>query len=505
MSKDLQTAKLQLALLEKQKEYEDSLPHLFGFPHYKWSRDFFESTNRINVLCSANQIGKSSVAIRKCIHLATDVKSWPKIWRTRPKQFWYLYPTARVATVEFEMKWVTEFLPTGKMKDHPQYGWHAKYDGADISYIRFNSGVTVYFKSYTQNPQALQTSSVYALFCDEEVPAELYDELTLRMAATDGVAHFVFTPTLGQQFWYDVVEVRGQNERLPTAFKQNVSMYDCLKYEDGSASPWTIEKIRRIENACKSDAEIQRRVHGRFVSEQGLKYPGFSRTQNIIKPIKIPDDYLIFSGVDFGSGEGNHPSAVVFIAVSPNYDKGYIFSGKRFDDNGRMTVGDTIRETRTLRGNMDVITTYYDWSAVDALPIAMHSDPSGNWCQADKSHALGEQVLNVLFRNQMLFIFDTPELQKLAYELTSLKKDTPKVRAKDDFTDSTRYGTTKIPWDFSKITADSAYKASDKDRKKVNTELERRRAFALNLDESEDSGNDIEDEINFWNDLYDAV
>lgn len=502
---DILTAQQKLQLLERQREYEESLPHLFGFKFYKWSRQFFNSTNRVNVLCAANQISKSSTAIRKCIYLATDTGQWKVLWRNKPTQFWYLYPTARVATVEFETKWVPEFLPRGKMKDHPVFGWHAKYDGADISYVRFNSGVTVYFKSYTQNPQALQTSSVYALFCDEELPEHLYDELTLRTAATDGILHFVFTPTLGQQFWYDVVETRGEREKLKDAFKLTVSMYDCLEYEDGTPTPWTVEKIKRIENACKSEAEVQRRVHGRFVSEAGLKYPGFSRTQNIISPRAIPEDWLRFSGVDFGSGDNNHPSAVIFLAVSPDYSKGYFYKGRRFDDSGRMTVGDTIKETRMLRGKDDVVATHYDWAAVDALPIAYTSDPEGNWVPADKSHAHGEQVLNVLFKNRMLFVFDLPELQPLCYEFTSLRKDTPKTRAKDDYTDSARYCVTKLPWNWHVITADSAHKAGDGERKAVNEELERRRKFALNLDDESTKYPDVEEEINFWNDLYDAV
>jgi len=54
-------------------------------------------------------------------------------------------------------------------------------------------------------------------------------------------------------------------EELPDALKMTVSLYDAMYYEDGSPSHWTIEKIKRIEARCSTDAEVQKRVFGRFI------------------------------------------------------------------------------------------------------------------------------------------------------------------------------------------------------------------------------------------------
>jgi len=91
----------------------------------------------------------------------------------------------------------------------------------------------------------------------------------MRTAATDGLISGVFTPTLSQQFWYDVMEKRGQKgERFPRAHKITASLYDSQTYEDGTPSPWTNERITRILNSLPSDDEIQRRVYGRFIMDK---------------------------------------------------------------------------------------------------------------------------------------------------------------------------------------------------------------------------------------------
>jgi phage terminase large subunit-like protein len=92
------------------------------------------------------------------------------------------------------------FLPRGKFKDDPVYGWKEEKKQGDIVAIHFNSGVHIFFKTYSQNAEDLQSGTCDAIFCDEELPEELY-ELIARLNATDGYIHMVFTATLGQDFW----------------------------------------------------------------------------------------------------------------------------------------------------------------------------------------------------------------------------------------------------------------------------------------------------------------
>lgn len=486
-----------LELLKQKQEMREGLPFLHGWKHYTWSRAFYESRNRFNFLVAANQIGKSSTQIRKCINWATDKTLWPSLWKTRPLTFWYLYPTKEVATIEFTQKWVPEFMPRGKFKEDPVYGWRAEFRNKNIFAIHFFSGVSVYFKSYGMDEADLQTGTVWALFLDEELPEHLYSELNMRVHATRGYYHNVFTATLGCEMWRETMEPTNQEkERFPDAFKIRVSMYDCLQYEDGSLGPITEKEIVHAINSCKSDAEVQRRIFGRFVLAEGLKYPAFDRNRNVSDPVDIPRGWHVYAGVDIGSGgDKAHPAAIVFVVVNPDFSKGYAFRGWR-GDGISTTASDILMKYLDMRGDIIPVGQYYDWQSKDFFNIA--SRMGVPFIPAEKSHDIGEQILNVLFRNSMLIIYDIPELKPLCTELCNLQKDTPKTKAKDDYCDALRYAVTKIPWNWSVINSEKVIEVrNDK------SEAQRRRETSLGREEDfDDEGIEAfnnTDEFEEWN------
>lgn len=498
MPEDKQRKAKALLLLQQKKELTEGLPHLFGMKHYKWSRAFYESRNSHNLLCAANQIGKSSAQVRKVIHWATEDTLWPSLWRKQPRQFWYLYPTRDVASIEVEKKWIPELLPRGKFKDHPKYGWDIEKKGSNhVFAIHFRSGVSLYFKSYETEVSNLQTGSVDALFTDEELPVDLFDELNLRLAATDGYFHMVFTATLGQEFWKEVIEHRN-SQKLKNALKIQVSMYDCLQYEDGSASHWTTEKIERIKASCRSEAEIQRRVYGKFVKEDGLKYPGFTRETSVCKPFEIPKDHLIFAGIDPGGGGNGHPAAITFVACSPDFKKGYVFKGWR-GDKEVTTSADVLKKYLDLKEGLTVACAYYDWANKDIYTIA--SRLGIPLVAADKSHERGEQVFNVLLKSGMLQIFDIPDLRPLMGELESLLLTAKKQSARDDYIDATRYAITPLPWNYSAIGGFVKATGGKKEQFNMNSD---RRSIVLGANGYVDpkAFATVDDEIAEWAELY---
>jgi hypothetical protein len=510
-----------LTLEEKRKlieaEREENLPHLFGWYWYAWARKFFNSTNRFNFLCAANQISKSSTQIRKCIDWATDQSKWESLWINKPTQFWYLYPTRVVATIEFNEKWVPEFLPRGEMKEDAQYGWSAEYKNREIWAIHFNSGVSVYFKTYEQDTQTLQTSTCYAIFTDEELPFEHFNELRSRLIATNGYFHMVFTATLGQDQWRRTMEPTNKTEELfPDALKVQVSMYDCLHYDNGKKSFWTPERIKEIEDACSSENEIQKRVYGRFIISSGLKIPGFNRGKNMVPQQKIPDSWNVYSGVDIGTGgETGHPAAICFVAVRPDYKFGIVFRGWRGD--GITTSSSDILEKHNELA-VDVVPTpggelkkvaiplvlkSYDWHSKDFFIIA--SRAGAGFTPADKRRDAGYGILNTLFKMQMLGIMDgDPELAKLVIELTSLQETDLKRDAVDDFVDSLRYCIMSIPWDFDGASGE-IFKVEEKqtdERSAAQRHYDERRSGPM---PRENVTNDIEAEFAEWQGLIDGT
>lgn len=449
--------------------------------------------------------------IRKCINWATNQELWPLLWRAKPTQFWYLYPSKEVATIEFETKWVPEFLPRGEFKFDPEYGWKETYKDRYIQAIKFNSGVPVYFKTYEQDVQNLQTGTVYAIFADEELPEHLFPELQARISAAsvDGYYHAAFTATLGQDIWRRTLEPETKEEEfLPGAFKRQISLYDCLKYEDGSDSPWTLEKIEKRKAECGTDAEVQRRIYGKFVLSSGRKYPSFSVKNNMSPSHPLPKGWLTYSGVDIGSGGENHPAAIVFVAVNSEFTKGRVFRAWRGD--GIVTDAKDILAKHTELKTFPVepgkapkfftmMQQTYDWAAKDFHTISSRAGES--FVKADKDREKGQQILNTLFKNKMLSIQEgDPELQKLVTELTSLLERTPKTQAKDDLIDALRYAVSSIPWDWTAATGDLFEKPEEK--LDARTELERniderRKAF----EDEEDKPLSVEEELDEYSEF----
>ena len=63
--KNLDPLEYQQSLVKSRiKKLKEDLPHLYGWGWYPWAKKIFDSKNKITLLCAANQIGKSSAAIR---------------------------------------------------------------------------------------------------------------------------------------------------------------------------------------------------------------------------------------------------------------------------------------------------------------------------------------------------------------------------------------------------------------------------------------------------------
>lgn len=503
-----------VTLLERKSKMAEELPHLYGWPWYTWAREFFESDTKMNFLCAANQISKSSTQIRKCIHWATEKSLWPRLWSDTPDQFWYLYPTADVATVEFHTKWKL-FLPRGAKKDGPEYGWVPEFEKGKIKAIHFNSGVHLYFKTYAQDTNHLQTGTVYALFCDEELPVQHYDELIFRISSTDGYFHMVFTATLGQEFWRLVMEPEShEEEKLIEAKKWTVSLYDSQYYEDGTASKWTNERIQIIKNRCKTAKEILKRVYGKFILErEGLKYPQFDIKRHMKPEHPLPKDWLIWSATDPGTGGTAHPAGILFMAVSPDYRKGRVFLGWRGDNIGNTTAEDVLNMHEELKSSnrLTTVEQIYDQGCKDFVTIAERKGLG--FSKANKDHTVGEEIVNVLFKNDMISIYETPELQKLATELSSLRKTTLKRNAKDNMADPLRYLCVAVPWDWQAIGSEIPIGEQEKipleddskltpEQRSIKAQVEDRRKEMV--DENEDEQQRIETEFEEANSAYEG-
>jgi len=488
-----------MRVLQAREQLQNDLPHLYSFKFYAWARKYFESTNPVTMLCAANQISKSSTNIRKLVHWSTEDKLWPHLWRTVPRLFWYMYPSKQLATQEFETKWVPEFMPRGKMENHPKYGWTAKYKAGEVEKIVWKNGPPTYFKTYSQDVHKIQAATLWACFVDEEIPEDMLDEVMLRLVAQSGYFNLCFTATRGQAIFYKAMERIGKrDETFKNAMKIHATMYDCLKYEDGDTNtPWTKEKIQGVIDNCATENAVKKRVFGRFVMDEGLRIPSFSRARNVVEEHEIDKDWHIYSAVDIGSGgKGGHPAAMTFVAVSPDYKKGIVYKGWKGNKMEITTSTDILEKYRMLRGSQRMVTQWYDWAAKDFHTFA--SRLGETFTPADKNHERGFEILNTLFKNKMLDIFDTEELEGLPIEIEGLTKDVKKQNAKDDYIDTVRYIAAGINWNWE--AAVDRYKEAKIDKKTPEmNEVDVRRGMMF----EEKNEDEIEAELAEWNEMYD--
>jgi phage terminase large subunit-like protein len=500
-----QELRKELKELEELLRYKEGLPHLIGQKFYPWARRVWDSNKREIFVCSANQVGKSSIAIRKNIRLATDPTLWPKFWPglhpgTKPNLFWYFYPTMPVAHTEFETKWEPLFLPRGEFKNHPQFGWEPEFEKGLISKIRFKSGVQIQFKSYSMKVKDLQTATVYHVTSDEELPVEFLPEIAARTNASDGHFLMVFTATLGQMHWQQTMEPSTKgDEKHPDALKIQVSLYDSMFFDDGTPSHWTQEKINRAIANCPTEAEIQRRVYGRFVKASGLLYESFTHEKNYCLPHKIPEDWVYFGAVDIGSGgQSGHPAAMAIIATSSDFKQGRVFRAWR-GDGIPTTSSDIVDQFRELKKGIVLTNQTYDFASADFFTVA--SRMGEPFAPANKKREAGIDLLNTLFKTGMLKIFrDDPELEKLVTELCSLGVDENKRKALDDLSDALRYCAISIPWNFEDVQSTiSVEKALEAERLPVpeKTDGELRREWFIAKPDHENEN--FDQEFDFWN------
>lgn len=419
-------------------------------PLYTWQLAFINSTNYKNYICAANQIGKSVCNWIRLLRFVYLKQYWDKYFNGDvPLPFWYFYPSAPLSTSEIKNKYLRFYLPHYDLKKHKRWGYDIEESKRIIHAIHFATGTSVYFKSYSQPPTNLQSATLSGVFSDEEMPESLFDELIFRgVSRNEFYYHNVFTATIGQEYLRRTIEVKGDRELFPEAFKQQISMYDCLTYADGTPSRiWTKKKILAAIASCTSEAEVQRRVFGRFVLSENRKFHSFDHEKNTCKGHTIPHSWNIYGGIDWGSGgKKGHPSALVFLAVSPDFKQGRVFLTWR-GDGIPTTQGDVVTKYAEMTKNFSVLESAYDYSASDIGTIASRSGIALS--KANKNQDTSVEMINTLFKNKQLMIYTGEgyeENYKLISEIVSSLGSGPKKF--DDMIDALRYAVTLVPWQF---------------------------------------------------------
>lgn len=515
---DLLTMKLEkVKRLEAELENQKNLPHMHLHKFFPWQRQLIDCTERVQIITAANQVGKSSTMIKKNIEFATNEDLWATIWPQqiangeRPTLFWYLYPTSDMFTAEFYDKWMP-LMPVNRRC--PKRGWREMKANGKLIGLAFNTGVYLYFKSYGQGKERLQGGTVWMCTADEECDADIVPELQMRVTAKNGILLFGFTATKGQEFWRLIVEER---KKWPHAWVRQVALFDCMQYEDGAPTLWTKERVQQAINSCVSEAEIKRRIYGRFIKDEGVAVHTFNRTVHLLPYVPVPKEWQIYIGVDWGKGKTDvkkgrvNPSSLVFVAVSPQNTDCRVIRAWRGDDV-QTTAQDVVEQFARMQTGLEtqIAGIFYDYGAADLGTIGQRMGYA--FQRADKARDKGIATVATLFQGDFLRIYEPSEASrdlipddfiegaKLALELESVPPESQRAHIIDDLFDALRYAVNGIPFDWEEIRKKVQNKTTnghiEGDKKEAT--IDRRTYWQTGNKEHDDS---IEQELEFWADI----
>lgn len=478
---------------------------------YPWQRDFLLSRQRLMFLTAGNQLGKSAGSILRCLNQCLRKDLW-QYWfpKRQPRTMAYLYPDAKLLSVEFAEKWVKLYLPKGKLKNDPKWGWReVNNEKGLLDHVIFATGVTLYYRTYSQAVTSLQAHTFDAVFCDEETPAAHFDELQVRTQMTaavgSGYVSMVFTATIGQQFLYDCMEMQGKStETFVGAWKRQISAYDCLTYCDGSPSEiWTLDYIEKeLKPKYRNKREMEKRLLGRFIRTEGLQFEEFDYKENT-EELGVTDmtGWRSFIGIDFGTGgEYGHSSSIVHLKIDQTYSIArvvYVWTSKK----KRMTQSDLLLQYKALASDIGPHICFADWGATDLFTLAARERVRIE--KADKSREMGVNLINTLFKEKQLkIIIGGPgHASFLIHELQTLATAKSKNHAVDDCVDALRYGISQVPMRLTALKL--AEKKKQADLSNINPRMAFYKGLALKGDPMRMK--DDEDDYDYAKDLDDAI
>jgi phage terminase large subunit-like protein len=278
---------------------------------------------RQRMLMAGNQTGKTLAAGMEVAMHATGL--YPDWWdgvRYKEANHWWVGGVTSDSTRDNPQRillgrgrnWGTGTIPADKLAGSPSMARGTPDAVNSISVLHVSGGIsTIKFKSYELGREKWQGETLDGIWCDEEPPADVYDEAVTRLNKRKGHMLLTFTPLLGM-----TEVVRRYLEPQPDDAGRKLRSVIHMTLDD--ATHYSEEEKREIESQY-SEAMKEARVKGLPMFGEGLIYP-IPDEQLEVEPFDIPPHYRHICGFDQGI---NHPSALVWIAYDADQDIAYIY------------------------------------------------------------------------------------------------------------------------------------------------------------------------------------
>jgi phage terminase large subunit-like protein len=172
--------------------------------------------------------------------------------------------------------------------------------------LYLKNGSTIEFMSYDQDVEKFASASRHWIWFDEEPPQDIYRECQMRLLDTKGDCWFTLTPTNGMTWIYTDIYEKG-------GIDPGIQLFQF----DTRQNPYIDAEVLKELAVGFSEAEIDMRFGGKFVSLSGLIYKEFVKERHIIKRIDIAQHWPKICAID---PHPRNPSVVVYMAVAPAHE-----------------------------------------------------------------------------------------------------------------------------------------------------------------------------------------
>jgi len=246
--------------------------------------DFFRSLAFIRWLFGGNQSGKTYNNIMDLAQLVLNVHPY----RSAPGVHWVAIETwEQVRDILWE-DYLKNMIPAHHIVDI-QWG-----QSRVPRKIILDTNNIIEFKAFNQGRSLFQGRAIQSAHYDEQCLHDfqgIFNETQARLMANKGYLSWSMTPIVPQVLLEERIEDLPDTDEI---FHFNLN--DNRKSQGGYIED------ERIDNMIDEwPEEVQApRIEGLFASYYGAVYKSFNRKTHVIKPFKIPEDWTLYRGIDFG-------------------------------------------------------------------------------------------------------------------------------------------------------------------------------------------------------------
>lgn len=253
--------------------------------------EFHSSLADSRFCIAGNQSGKTTCGAREAAWYSSGLH--PVRENIPVPNIGWIVTLDRTFVEEVLLPAVLEWLPEQLIK---------KISRGDTIQILLHNGSKIVFHTYGQGWRKFQGAKIHWAWFDEECPADVYDEVQVRLLRHKGPHWVTMTPLMGKTWVYTRI-VAKQYEFSPG----ELELFSWSTLDNTWLDPERVQKIfgRMPENIRAA------RMRGDFIDLTGLVFPQFDEKVHVVNAFKLPSHWPVFVGMDYGY---RHPFAASFMA-----------------------------------------------------------------------------------------------------------------------------------------------------------------------------------------------